>query len=380
MTSEKPGSDAARLKTAWSGHDSALASSWRLTWRRFRKHRLALASGVVVILLYLVAIFADFLATGDPRETNATLAHLPPQSVRWFDDGRLRPHVLGIESRRDLRTLKRIHEPNPDEKIPVRFFANGPEYRLLGILPTSRHLLAVENHPTRDNVFLLGTDRLGRDVWSRLLYGTRISMSIGLVGVALSLVLGVTLGGASGLYGGWVDTVIQRIIEFFRSIPTIPLWLGLAAALPKDWSVLKVYFAVTLIISLIGWTQIAREVRGKFLALREEDFVTAARLYGCSQWRIIFRHLVPCISSHLIAVTTLAIPRMIVSETALSFLGMGLRPPAISWGVLLQEAQNVQSVALYSWLMIPAAVVILAVLAFNFLGDGLRDAADPYTS
>ena len=246
------------------------------------------------------------------------------------------------------------------------------------MIRTNVHLFGVESDGTRPDIYLLGADELGRDMWSRLMYATRVSMSIGLVGVALSLFLGITIGGISGLYGGVVDTVIQRFIELIRSIPTIPLWMGLAAALPRDWSVLKVYFAVTAIISLIGWTGLARVVRGKFLSLREEDFVMAARLCGCSEARIIFRHMVPSFMSHIIAATTLAIPAMIISETALSFLELGLRPPAISWGVLLQKAQNVQTVALYPWLMIPALAVVAAVLAFNFLGDGLRDAADPY--
>jgi len=329
-------------------HDAALESAWRLTWKRFRKHRLAMISLGIVIALYVVAIFADFLATGDPKATHPRLSYLPPQRIRWFDEGRFSPHVLGVQTQRDRRTLRRYYMLNPNDKIPVRFWTTGYEYRLFGLIPASRHLVGIEENPTRDNIYLLGTDRLGRDLWSRMLAGTQISASIGLAGVAVSLALGLTLGGISGLYGGWVDAVIQRLIEFLRSIPTIPLWLGLAAALPKDWSVVQVYLAVTLVISLIGWTQIAREVRGKFLALREEDFVIAARLYGCSEARILFRHLIPSISSHVIVVTTLAIPTMIVSETSLSFLGLGLRPPAISWGVLLQDAQNIQTVALYS--------------------------------
>ena len=227
-------------------------------------------------------------------------------------------------------------------------------------------------------VFLLGTDVQGRDLWSRLMYGTRISLTIGLFGVTVSLILGVVLGGFSGFYGGMADTIIQRTIEILRSIPTIPLWMGLAAALPRDWSVLQVYFAITIIISLLGWTELARVVRGRFLAMREEDFVVSARLVGCSQMRTIFVHMVPSFMSHIIAATTLALPAMIISETALSFLGLGLRPPAISWGVLLQQAQNVQTVAISPWLMLPAVPVIVAVMAFNFLGDGLRDAADPY--
>lgn len=355
-----------------------VASQWRLIWWRFRKHRMAVAAGCVVLLLSLVALFGDFLATGSPRASSAVRRHLPPQGIHWFDEGRWWPHVYGIRSRVDPDTLRRIHEPDPTDKIPLRFFAKGEPYRLLGLIPMRRRLLGVEGHPTRTHIYILGTDKLGRDLWSRLMYGTRVSMSIGLVGVLVSLVLGVTLGGISGYYGGRVDTVIQRVIEFLRSIPTIPLWMGLAAALPRDWSILRIYFAVTVIISLIAWTGMARVVRGKFLALREEDFVMSARLAGCSEMRIIFRHMVPAMTSHIIAATTLAIPGMIISETALSFLGLGLRPPAISWGVLLQEAQTVQSVALYPWLMIPALAVILAVLAFNFLGDGLRDAADPY--
>ncbi len=242
------------------------------------------------------------------------------------------------------------------------------------------HLLSIHDVDLRTDIYLLGTDELGRDLWSRLIYGTRISLSIGLIGVALSLLLGITLGGISGYFGGIIDSLIQRSIEFIRSIPTIPLWMGLAAALPKDWSIIKIYFAITIIISLFGWTALARVVRGKFLALREEEYVMAARLNGCGTMRIIFRHMLPSFISHIIAATTLAIPAMIISETALSFLGLGLRAPAISWGVLLQRAQNIQTIALYPWLMIPALAVIIAVLAFNFLGDGLRDAADPYSN
>ncbi|PON18516.1 hypothetical protein C2W62_07575 [Candidatus Entotheonella serta] len=238
--------------------------------------------------------------------------------------------------------------------------------------------MGVEGARAEDTLFLLGTDLQGRDLWSRLMYATRISMTIGLVSVALSLFLGLLLGGVSGFYGGWVDTLIQRIIEILRSIPTIPLWMGLAAAVPKDWSVTKMYFAITIIISLIGWTELARVVRGRFLSLREEDFVTAAELAGASRMRIIFRHMVPSFMSHIIAATTLALPAIIIAETSLSFLGLGMRPPAISWGGLLQAAQQIQAVALTPWLLLPAIPVVVAVLPFNFLGDGLRDAADPY--
>ena len=356
-----------------------VATQWQLMWWRFRKHRLAVASGIVVAGFYLVVLGADFLAYSDPLASEAQRSLMPPQPIRWFDDGRLRPHVYGFKGARDPLTFKRVYQPDPGQKIPVRFFAQGFEYRFLGLIPTSRHLVGVD--PGRDasvTLFLLGTDVQGRDLWSRLMYGTRISLTIGLLGVGLSLVLGVVLGGFSGFYGGAIDTVIQRVIEILRSIPTIPLWMGLAAALPRDWSILQVYFAITIIISLLGWTELARVIRGRFLALREEDFVVSARLVGCSRMRTIFVHMVPSFMSHIIAATTLALPAMIISETALSFLGLGLRPPAISWGVLLQQAQNVQTVAISPWLMIPAIPVIVAVMAFNFLGDGLRDAADPY--
>ena len=356
-----------------------VASQWQLMWWRFRKHRLAVASGIVVAGFYLVVLGADFLAYSDPLASEAQRSLMPPQPIRWFDDGRLRPHVYGFKGARDPLTFKRVYQPDPGQKIPVRFFAQGFEYRFLGLIPTSRHLVGVD--PGRDasvTLFLLGTDVQGRDLWSRLMYGTRISLTIGLLGVGLSLVLGVVLGGFSGFYGGAIDTVIQRVIEILRSIPTIPLWMGLAAALPRDWSILQVYFAITIIISLLGWTELARVIRGRFLALREEDFVVSARLVGCSRMRTIFVHMVPSFMSHIIAATTLALPAMIISETALSFLGLGLRPPAISWGVLLQQAQNVQTVAISPWLMLPAIPVIVAVMAFNFLGDGLRDAADPY--
>ncbi len=356
-----------------------VASQWQLMWWRFRKHRVAVASAIVVAGFYLAVLGADFLAYSDPNASEAQRSLMPPQPIHWFDDGRFRPHVYGFKGARDPRTFKRVYQADPSQKIPVRFFAQGFEYRLLGLIPMSRHLIGVD--PGRDavgTIFLLGTDVQGRDLWSRLMFGTRISLPIGLLGVTMSLVLGVVLGGFSGFYGGVTDTVIQRIIEILRSIPTIPLWMGLAAALPRDWSIFQIYFAITVIISLLGWTELARVIRGRFLALREEDFVVSARLVGCSQMRTIFVHMVPSFMSHIIAATTLALPAMIISETALSFLGLGLRPPAISWGVLLQQAQNVQTVAITPWLMIPAVPVIIVVMAFNFLGDGLRDAADPY--
>jgi peptide/nickel transport system permease protein len=356
----------------------SVASQWQLMWWRFRKHRLAMIGAVVVGVFYAQVVLADFLAYADPEASDAQRGLIAPQPIQWFDEGRFFPHVYALSGRRDPLTFKRVYAPDPNQKLPVTFFAPGFEYKLLGIFPMNRHLIGVEGADPEQTLFIIGTDLQGRDMWSRLMYATRISLTIGLISVALSLFLGVLLGGISGFYGGMIDTIIQRVIEILRSIPTIPLWMGLAAAMPPDWSVLQVYFTITIIISLIGWTELARVVRGRFLSLREEDFVMAADLAGCSRPRIIFIHMVPLFLSHIIAATTLALPAMIISETSLSFLGLGLRPPAISWGVLLQQAQNVQTVAISPWLLLPSVPVIIVILAFNFLGDGLRDAADPY--
>ena len=369
--------DAARPSSAAEERVS-VATQWQLMWWRFKKHRLAMISTAVVLLFYLVVVFADFLAYSDPLASEAQRSLLPPQRIQWFDEGRFSPHVYGLTGVRDPMTFKRVYTPDPSQKIAIRFFVSGFQYYVFGLIPMRLHLIGVADGTPEEKLFILGTDEQGRDLWSRLMYGTRTSMSIGLVGVGLSLILGVFLGGVSGLYGGILDTVIQRVIEILRSIPTIPLWMGLAAALPNDWSINQIYFAITLIISLIGWTELARVVRGRFLSLRQEDFVMAAELSGCGQMRIIFTHLVPSFLSHIIAATTLAIPAMIISETSLSFLGLGLRPPAISWGVLLQQAQNIQALAISPWLLIPSIPVTIVILAFNFMGDGLRDAADPY--
>ncbi len=356
----------------------AVATQLQLTWWRFKRHKVAVASGVIVAIFYLIAIFADFLATTDPYATLAQRSYIPPQKIHWFDEGSFRPHVYALKGQRDMRTFRLSYVPDPEDKRYLTLFAEGYPYRLLGFIPTNRHLIGLDRGAPEEALYILGTDQLGRDFWSRLVLATRTSLFIGLAGVAISLFLGVLLGGISGMYGGWIDTVIQRIIEILRSIPTIPLWMGLAAALPATWSVLQVYLAITIIISLIGWTELARVVRGRFLSLREEDFVMAAELAGASQMRIIFRHMVPSFLSHIIAAISLALPAMIISETTLSFLGLGLRPPAISWGVLLQDAQNIQALAIAPWLLIAAIPVIVVILAFNFLGDGLRDAADPY--
>lgn len=356
----------------------AVATQWQLMWWRFRKHKLAVGGTLVLIAFYVVSLFADFFAYVDPQESDAQRSLMAPQQIHWFDDGRFRPYVYALQGTRDPTTFKRVYVPDTSRKIPVTLFGRGERYDFLGFIPMDRHLFAVEGAKAGETLFLLGTDMQGRDLWSRLMYATRTSMTIGLVSVALSLVLGVVLGGVSGYFGGIVDTVIQRVIEILRSIPTIPLWMGLAAALPSDWGVIQVYFAITIIISLIGWTELARVVRGRFISLKEEDFVMAAELVGCSKARIIFRHMVPSFVSHIIAATTLAIPAIIISETSLSFLGLGLRPPAISWGVLLQDAQSIQALVISPWLLIPSLAVIVAVLAFNFMGDGIRDAADPY--
>jgi peptide/nickel transport system permease protein len=356
----------------------AQASQLKLTWWRFRKHKLAIASAVIVILFYLIAVFADFLAYSDPHDTDAKRSYIPPQGLHLFDDGAFRPYIYGLKGTRDMRTFRISYQPDLSRKVYVQLFAEGYSYHLFGLIPTNRHLIGLVDPRPEDNIFLLGSDLLGRDLWSRLMVATRVSLTIGLAGVTLSLFLGVLLGGMSAIYGGVVDTVIQRLIEVIRSMPTIPLWMGLAAALPQSWSVLQVYFAITVIISLLGWTDLARVVRGKFLALREEDFVTAAELAGAGQMRIVFRHMLPSFLSHVIAATSLALPAMIISETSLSFLGLGLRPPAVSWGILLQDAQNIETLAVAPWLLMAAIPVIIVILAFNFLGDGLRDAADPY--
>jgi peptide/nickel transport system permease protein len=356
----------------------AHASQLQLTWWRFRRHKLAVVSLFVVLLFYMIAVFADFLAVADPHATDARRSFIPPQGIVLFDNGSFSPHVSGLKGMRDPRTFKLVYTPDPARKLPISFFVRGYSYQLFGLFPADRHLIGVEGAQGVEGLFLLGTDQLGRDLFSRLVVATRISLSIGLAGVALSLALGILLGGISGLYGGMIDTFIQRVIELVRSIPTIPLWMGLAAALPNTWSVIQVYFAITLIISLVSWTELARVVRGRFLALREEDFVIAAELAGAGQMRIILRHMLPSFASNIIAAVSLALPVMIVSETSLSFLGLGLRPPAISWGILLQDAQNVQVLAGAPWLLATAVPVILVILAYNFRGVGLRDAADPY--
>ena len=370
----KPGDDPDKI---------AVASQWQLIRARFFANKVAVAAGVIVLFLYLVGIFAEFLAPTSPTRSQPRFTYAPPQSLAFFvtDDAtgerRFLPHVKGYAMEVDPASLRRTFTVDPKKVVPIGLFVKGEPYKMWGLFEMDRHLLGPLNK--RDPMNLLGTDSLGRDLLSRLIYGTRVSMSIGLIGVASSLIIGTVLGALSGFYGGWVDLAVQRLIEVISAMPTIPLWLGLAAAIPITWSPLKVYFIITLIVSLLAWTSLAREVRGRFFAIKADDFVTAAFLDGSSQRRVIFRHIMPSLTSHILAVVTLAIPTMIVAETALSFLGIGLKPPVVSWGVLLQDAQNIRTVATAPWLLLwPSGAVVLAVLSFNFLGDGMRDAADPY--
>jgi peptide/nickel transport system permease protein len=330
--------------------------------------------------MYLVAAFADFIAPFDPNAANSRFTYAPPQGLSLFADSSFQPHVNQLKMTLNTESMRREFIPDPTKPVSVSFFVPAQQpYYVLGFIPMQTKLFGLTNPKPGDSLYIFGADRLGRDIFSRVVHGAKISLSIGLVGVFVSLILGVAIGGISGFFGGWIDIVIQRFIELLRSIPTIPLWMGFAAAIPTSWPPLRTYFVITLIVSLIGWTSLAREVRGKFLSLRNEDFVTAARLDGMSEIGIIFHHLVPSFISHIIATLTLAIPSMILAETALSFLGIGLQPPIVSWGVLLQEAQNIRAVAQAPWLLFtPAAAIVISVLSLNFLGDGLRDAADPY--
>lgn len=360
--------------------DRGMLSQWQLIRISFAKHRLAMFSLHALVLLLLIAVFAEFVAPMSAGYRNLDFQYCPPQVLRF--DVEHGVHVRQMTQRTDPVTLRRTYTESNRAISKLGVFVRGEPYRLWGLLPMERHLFGVrrsDGEPWQP-VYLLGADRYGRDLLSRMVYGSRISLSVGLVGIAVTFVLGMSIGGLSGYIGGRTDNVIQRLIEIINSLPHLPLWIALAAAMPPDWSPLTVYFAITVVLSLLGWTGLARVVRGKILALREEDYAMAARLLGASHTRVLFRHLLPGFTSHIIVALSLSVPAMVLGETSLSFLGLGLRPPVVSWGVMLQDCMDVQAVRYYPWLMMPVFMIMATVLSFNFVGDGLRDAADPYST
>ena len=368
--------------TAAPAADYYEASQWKLMWRRFRKHKVALWMLHVLIVLYVLCLACEFLSPYSPTAIHADWPEMPPQAIRiGFVEGRTLPRLYlhPFVREKDPVTLERRYVVDRARRVPVELFVRGRSWSFLGFIDTRVHLFGPAE-PEANTCFLLGTDALGQDMLSRILHGGRISLLLGLTGVALTFVLGILFGGISGYYGGKIDLAIQRVVEVLQSVPKIPIWLAMGAAIPKNWTSVQVYFAMTLILACIGWTGLCRVVRGKLLALREEDYARAAVLAGASQPRVIFLHLIPNFLSHIIASLTLAIPMMILAETSLSFLGMGMRPPAVSLGVLLQEANSVSVIVNQPWMLLPSVVVIVAVLAFNFVGEGLRDAADPYST
>ncbi|HVX44930.1 MAG TPA: ABC transporter permease [Mycobacteriales bacterium] len=372
---------AAAIESATDADQAAeiyVAPQWKLVWWRFKRHKLALIGLVVVVIAYLGAAFCEFWAPVTQDSYKAAYSYAPPQRVHFSISGGFSMYAEGYKSTFDTESQRRTFKPDPDKRIPLRFFAHGEHYKLWGLIPTDIHFFGPVH--SGDRFYPLGADDQGRDLLSRIIYGARISLSVGLFGMLVGLVLGVFLGGLSGYLGGATDSFIQRAIEFIMSIPQIPLWLGLAAAVPAGWSSLKTYLAITVILSLVSWTGLARVVRGRFLQLRSEEFVVAAELDGANRNRIIFRHMLPAMTSYIIATLTLSIPGVILAETSLSFLGLGLQPPVVSWGVLLQDAQDIRVLATAPWLMLPGLAVVITVMALNFVGDGLRDAADPYES
>jgi len=353
-----------------------MATQWQLMWWKLKRHRLAMISGAVLAFMYFSVIISEFLAPYALTTRNTDFIYAPPQTINFFHDGEFQgPFVYGLKYKLNMTNLKREYQKDKQSIQKIRFFCRGDPYEFWGHVAARVHLFCPSVTGT---LFLLGTDRLGRDVLSRIIYGTRISLTVGLLGIIFSFIIGITIGGLAGYFGGWVDNLSQRAIEIIRSFPELPLWMALSASLPVTWSPILIYFGITIILGMLDWTGLARAVRSKLLSLREEDFALAAQLMGAKPQRIIIRHLLPSFTSHLIASATLSIPSMILGETALSFLGLGLRPPITSWGVLLTEAQNMNAVELYPWIMTPVIPVIIVVLAFNFFGDGLRDAADPY--
>lgn len=355
-----------------------IASQWQLMYRKIKKHKLAMVGFSVLCVFYFIAIFCEFVSVSDPFKRHSKYMYAPPHKIHFFDQNRkfhFRPFVYGYKRNIDPKSLLMTYEEKTDEIYPISLFVHGDQYKMWGLFEADIHLIGIKGDGI---LFLLGTDRLGRDFFSRIMYSIRISVSIGMVGVAITFILGCIMGGISGYFGGRVDMVIQRIIEFLMSIPTIPFWMALSAALPQFWPAIRVYFFITLILSVIGWTGLARVVRGKLISTREEDYIMAAVISGTPPSRVISSHLLPSFLSYIIVNLTLSIPGMILGETSLSFLGLGLRPPVISLGVLLKEAQDLNIIALYPWLLIPGLFVIIFVISFNFMGDGLRDAADPY--
>lgn len=365
-----------RHSTAPSNAALARASQWRLSWLKFKRHKVALFSAVLLLFMYASVLVSEFIAPYNLHTRFTHAIYSPPQPIHFFRDGQfVGPYVHGWDYQLDMTMLKRVYQEDTGRVYPIRFFCDGEPYKTWWGGEGTLRLFCVDKGAS---VFLFGTDRLGRDLFSRIVYGARISLTIGLLGIALSFAVGIAIGSLAGYYGGWIDYLVQRSIEVIRSFPELPLWMVLAAILPVTWSPLWVFFGITLILAMMDWTGLARAVRSKFLSLREEDYVLAAQLMGATPKRVIKRHLLPSFSSHLIASASLSIPGMILGETALSFLGIGLRPPITSWGVLLNEAQDINAVAVYPWLMFPVLPVVVVILAFNFLGDGLRDAADPY--
>ena len=360
--------------------DVDVASQWRLMYWKFIKHKLALVALPIIILLLIIAAFGEFIAPHTSLQRFTSYKEAPSNGLNWVDgEGKFHwmPFVFGMERHTDPETFRRTFSQVKSETNELGFFVRGEPYKLWSLFPSDIHLFGAKDPGAP--FFLFGTDTLGRCVFSRVIYGTRVSLGFGVLSVFFTFIIGVTLGGISGYFGGFPDLVIQRAIDMIRSIPNLPLWMALAAALPRDWDPILMYFGMIFVMSLIGWTDLARAVRGKLLSIREEDFTMAARLNGASNFRIIFKHMLPSFASYMIVEVTMSIPFSILGETSLSFLGLGLQPPVVSWGVMLQDAQSVQALAQNPWLLWPVAFVIATVLAFNFLGDGLRDAADPYT-